>query len=231
MDSREGGVYYGLDSIVLGTYCYDNSGRPIDLEGTISQTGVMVLTGSDDFSGDVERFSGRFNGKGLFEGKWLNTKTQGTLPLKLRVDSKRSDIIELIRYHNENCAGLTKFLKHPTKEVDPWDTTCSAIDVVLARVKIGDQAASNKINNDIVSRVCENQRIPIKTIDSLLESVNRTGDGIDAFEDHDCRIFENTNDVLTIEVVYGYRGFGPTSAQAYLQFSNYDLKTGKLNRT
>lgn len=222
------------DSLLSGTYCYNEVGLPISLTGTIKPNGTFSLNEKDESGAVTGIFNGKFSASRELKGTWTNSKNKKTLEFVL-TEEKGLDIeITYEDFKAENCFLAEKNKLNIEDEIYSWDTTCTTIDIHLLNFKCDDPLVTEQVNNFIVKEVIKNcsfeNNLKYKTIDELINYVKNTEKEEDLGYELGvyCNLISTHDNMLCIsigEYSYGYGAAHPNHSGRYY---NFNLSTGKL---
>ncbi|MBI1837522.1 MAG: DUF3298 domain-containing protein [Flavobacteriia bacterium] len=211
------------DETLTAKYVYNNKCETIKLKGEI-------LDGNLTLSGGKECFEGKLDSTSI-TGTWSNGKKKFQFKLEERDIPFFSVSYKTLK--KENCKYANETRKHITDSTNYWDTLCTSIDIQLMSFIFTDKSLEQKINSFIEKEVCEfgkgfDDNLSFKTIQQLLNSVNKQNDEFGYEHSISCNLIERFENILTFSISdYSY-GFGAAHPNHFSVMYNIDLKTGKL---
>ena len=211
------------DESLNAKYVYNNKCEAIDLKGEILGDKITL-------SGGKERFEGKLDSTSI-SGTWSNGKKKFQFQLEEKDITFFSVSYKTLK--KENCKYANENRKHITDSTNYWDTLCTSIEIQLMSFIFSDKSLEQKINSFIEKEVCEfgkgfDDNLSFKTIQQLLNSVNKQNDEYGYEHSISCNLIERFENILTFSISdYSY-GFGAAHPNHFSVMYNIDLKTGKL---
>ena len=211
------------DETLNAKYVYNNKCETIELKGEI-------LDGNFTLLGGKERFEGKLDST-FITGSWSNSKKK--FQFKLEEKDIPFFTVSYKTLKKENCKYANENRKHITDSTNYWDTLCTSIDIQLMSFNFNNNSLEQKINSFIEKEVCEfgkgfDDNLSFKTIQQLLNSVNKQNDEYGYEHSISCNFIERFENILTFSISdYSY-GFGAAHPNHFSVMYNIDLKTGKL---
>lgn len=218
------------DSSLTGSYYYNSTGLPLQLEGNMKPENKFKLVVRNEEGTIVETFSGAFANSDSLKGEWHDERKNKTL--KFYLVAAMQDLAECSNLHFErkNCEHAEKMKKLPPDSLQ-WDsdTACTMLSLDLLTLKLNDQKVTDKINLFILKDVCEDKsrQDTAEILRAFLSRVDSAGDG--GF-DESITVSLTFNDKLILGVnicwfSYWYGAAHPNSACRAL---NFDTRSGQL---
>lgn len=139
--------------------------------------------------------------------------------------------ISVENYSNKNCNRAEDIKKNPTKypEFSFFDTLCASIEINLVQIETPSKDISEKINQTIVSKICDNYGFGDETYTTIEEVLNSVYDSEDGFEvSIHTEVITNKNNILCIQTAFETYAFGAAHPFGFYSYYNFSLTTGKL---
>ena len=178
------------DSLLTGSYYYDKNAIPISLFGQFMPNAELKLSETNSKFEETGIFKGKFTSEEIFEGLWINPKTNKKLPFILRESKEETAHISFENFHEENCKNRDKNLKKPQND-DMWwtDTLCSSIDIELIKIATENAMVNKRINESISQSIYSNEEQTYHSVQEYVQSIHQ-------LEDREFLVVEYNFDVL-----------------------------------
>ena len=213
-----------------GSYYYHSTGKPIRISGLMNGEQAFSISEKDATEKITGMFDGSFTGSNKISGTWQNAARTKSYPFDLTETTSGFAIITSLKAERENCKYADKYKKTPREDGTYWDTVCSSIKINYLTVQAKNTAASEKINKDIIKRVCGNEtnNSRLTSIEDLLRTVQSTSpeDGFNT--EISVLVNTNENDILSLNFGNSNYYFGAAHGNYDAQAVNYNLKTGEI---
>ena len=220
------------DSLLTGSYYYDKNAIPISLFGQFMPNAELKLSETNSKFEETGIFKGKFTSEEIFEGLWINPKTNKKLPFILRESKEETAHISFENFHEENCKNRDKNLKKPQND-DMWwtDTLCSSIDIELIKIATENAMVNKRINESISQSIYSNEEQTYHSVQEYVQSIHQLEDREFLVVEYNFDVLNNENNILCIglSIMQNAGGAHPMSGISY---TNYYVKTGqeiKLN--
>lgn len=211
-----------------GSYYYDKIGVPIDLYGTVNDSGMLVLRETDNKGETTATFKGKFISENEATGTWTHVKTNKQYEFALKTDEAGSDKFLFSEYYNENCKAKQINMQSTRKDTLNWlDTMCCSVHISLVTLADANDPASKKINEAIVRNLLNTgmSERPPASIQELLHSIDDYGVGDILEAEYSANIVSNEGNILSLDIAEWENSGGahPNGVSYYL---NFNKRTG-----
>jgi hypothetical protein len=212
---------------VSGYYYYDKIGMPLNIYGSVSDSGKFELVERNKKGDETGIFRGEFINANEVKGIWVNPETKKEFPFDLTAVVANSTQFDFFEFYNENCRSRVINLKSSKKDTLNWsDTLCSSVNVSLIALQNTGDKTCRKINDCIMKTLLSmGTDTAYTTIHELTHSIDDLRDFNVVVAEYATRIVSNENNVLCISVSYWANTGGPHPNGNYF-FLNFDTRTG-----
>ncbi len=227
---------YKKDSVLTGSYYYNNIGASLSLKGKIDRKGNFFLDETNDSGKQTGVFKGNFNDTSTIRGTWTvgDSKTKNDKSLTFNLKQVTDGFAYIIEKDGSEEFCISEKLKDSIASYS--SDTCSNTDVTAFQVVIFDKSIQNKINGVIKDALVSNQGDGSKNlpdtlsfddcINSILASLDDTA-SIGSSLSMGYGIVTNDNDILGFYISQSSYGAGAAHPNSMSSYYNIDIKTGK----
>jgi hypothetical protein len=214
------------DNSITGHYYYDKVGEPLELYGTIADSGSFEFLESNAKGESTGTFKGKFISQNEARGTFTNTRTQKEYAFELKADEHES-MFCFNEYYNENCKAREINMKSNQKDTLNWlDTMCSSVHINLVTLS-GNDKVSKKINDMLLSCILgvTGGEKPQGSIMQLLHSIDNYGIGDILDAEYSTGIVSNEENYLSMSVAE-WENSGGAHPNGASYFLNFNKQTG-----
>ncbi len=220
------------DTLLSGTYYYNEVGMPISLSGAMDSAGNFSLTEKNENFDIIGTFTGKLTTNHQLRGYWQNPKNKKRLDFLFEETEQPFVTVGYEDFNAENCIQADQNRSKSVEEMNYWDTLCTSLSIHLMKVSAENEDVADRINKIIEEEITSGSEdyveLKVQSAEEFARIVKNKplefGFELELF----CNLVATHEGILCISLgEYSY-GFGAAHPNHGSQYYNFDLSSGKL---